>query len=105
MYTKGCQASSDHDPFRSNTRPLAQRERLGVTQYPDLQGPICEEELGLNVTKEGDKEYLSHTQWDNEVFIRRPQWLVDIKINEPLTLSDQSNIIFTSRFCLCFKPL
>lgn len=92
-------------PFRSNTRPLAQRERLGVTQYPDLQGPICEEELGLNVTKEGDKEYLSHTQWDNEVFIRRPQWLVDIKINEPLTLSDQSNIIFTSRFCLCFKPL
>lgn len=95
MFTKGCQASSDHDPFRSNTHPLAQRERLGVTQYPELQEPICEKEVGLNVTKEGDKKYLSHTQRDNKVFIHHPQWLMDIKINEPLSLFDQSNLIFT----------
>lgn len=25
VFTKGCQASSDHDPFRSNTHPLAHR--------------------------------------------------------------------------------
>lgn len=93
VFTRGCQASSDHDPFRSNTHPLAQRQRLGVTQYPDLQEPICEKEL--NVTKDGDKKHLSHTWQDNKVFIHPPQWLMDIKINEILLLSDYSNIFFT----------
>lgn len=78
----GCQARSDHDPFRSNTHPLAQRERLGVTHYPELQELICEKELGLNITKGRDKRYLSHTQPDNEgfFFIHCPLWLMDIKI-------------------------
>ena len=79
VFTRGCQASSDHDPFRSNTHPPAQRETLGVTYYLELQEPICEEELGVNVTKDGDKRYLSHTQRNNKLCIHCPNWLVDIK--------------------------
>lgn len=32
----------------------------------------------LNITKDGDKKYLSHTRQDNEVFIHYPLWLIDI---------------------------